>query len=104
MSLQVLQSMGLRPDRNLEHVFASWPLTALKRDNAMSEEFNPRPVIFFIARCHADLSWYLSINTLGGAANDLCVDRVRACVADRPRSLLHLLRTPRDTLSNASDP
>lgn len=29
-----------------------------------------RTVVFFVARCHADLSWYLSFNASSPAAND----------------------------------
>jgi hypothetical protein len=70
----------------------------------MSDEFNPRSVIFFVARSHGDLSWYLSINTLGQAANDQCLNRGRTPDADPPRNLLRLLKIRRDTPSNAPDP
>jgi hypothetical protein len=40
-----------------------------------------RTVVFFVARSHTDLSWYLSFNALSPAANDAFLNRgeARAC-------------------------
>ena len=46
-----------------------------------------RTVVFFVARSHADLSWYLSFNALSPAANDACINASGAR-ASRKRGLL----------------
>jgi len=62
----------------------------------MLEYFNRRTVLFYIARCHGDLTWYLSMNTLTPAANDNGVAYIRTHVAENPRRRLRLLTSPPD--------
>jgi hypothetical protein len=62
----------------------------------MLEFFNRRTVLFYIARCHGDLTWYLSMNTLTPAANDNGVAYIRARVTENPRRRLRLLTSPSD--------
>jgi hypothetical protein len=60
----------------------------------MLEFFNRHTVLFYIARCHGDLTWYLSMNTSTPAANDNGVAYIRARASDNRRGRLRLLTTP----------
>jgi hypothetical protein len=60
----------------------------------MLELFNRRTVLFYTARCHGDLTWYLSMNTLTPAANDNGVVHIGARGIENPRSRFRLLTTP----------
>lgn len=67
----------------------------------MSDDVKKRTTVFFIARSHGDLSWYLAVNTLRMAANDdsanadsLSAPRVSAI--DAPRQPLRLVKTRAD--------
>jgi hypothetical protein len=62
----------------------------------MLEFFSRSTVLFYIARCHGDLTWYLSMNTLTPAANDNGVAYIRSRVAETPRRRLRLLTSPSD--------
>jgi hypothetical protein len=60
----------------------------------MLEPLGRRTIIFFIARCHGDLSWYLSVDTSKLAANDNDLARTGAAGADKPVSRLRVVETP----------
>jgi hypothetical protein len=62
----------------------------------MFEFFNRHTVLFYVARCHGDLTWYLSMDTLTPAANDNGVVYIRARVAENPRRRLRLFVSPSD--------
>jgi hypothetical protein len=62
--------------------------------DTMLEFFNRRTVLFYTARCHGDLTWYLSMNTLTAAANDNGVAYIRARRTANPRGRLRLLTMP----------
>jgi hypothetical protein len=62
----------------------------------MFEFFNRHTVLFYVARCHADLTWYLSMDTLTPPANDNGVVYIRARVAENPRRRLRLFVSPSD--------
>jgi hypothetical protein len=62
----------------------------------MLEFFNQRAVLFYIARCHGDLSWYLSMNTFGPAANDNGVVHIHHGLTEKTRGRLRLLRSRKE--------
>ncbi len=52
--------------------------------------------VFFVARSHRDLSWYLAFNSLRRAANEQDFNRrCRATRAAEERNVLYLERPPR---------
>jgi len=62
----------------------------------MLEYIHQRAVLFYVARCHADLNWYLSMTGLGTAANDTAVVPIRSHLPQRVETRLHILRSPPD--------
>jgi hypothetical protein len=60
----------------------------------MFELFNRRSVLFYIARCHGELTWYLSMDTLARAANDNGISYIGTGLPDKPYRFLRLLTSP----------
>jgi hypothetical protein len=85
--------MSLATDRKPNAFLAKFHGNRLGTET-MLDFFSRRTVLFYIARCHSDLTWYLSMNTLTPAANDNGVAYIRARLIDNPRSRLRLLTTP----------
>jgi len=60
----------------------------------MFESFTRRTVLFYVARCHGDLTWYLSMNTLTPAANDIGVASISTAGPYKPTRHLQLVTSP----------
>ena len=55
---------------------------------------NQPPIIFYVARCHDDLSWFLSVDTSRQGANENRMEDSGTRVAAKPRNLFSLVKTP----------
>jgi hypothetical protein len=57
---------------------------------------NQPPIIFYVARCHDDLSWFLSLDTSSQGANEDRTEDSGPRVAGKPRNLFSLVKIPRE--------
>jgi hypothetical protein len=55
---------------------------------------NQPSIIFYVARCHDDLSWFLAVDTSRQGANENRMKASGPRVAGRPRNRLSLVETP----------
>jgi hypothetical protein len=60
----------------------------------MLEHPNQPPIIFYVARCHDDLSWFLSVDTSRQGANENRMRDSGPHFAGKPRNGLSLVKTP----------
>jgi hypothetical protein len=61
--------------------------------NMLKHRHQP-PIIFYVARCHDDLSWFLSVDTSMQGANENRTTDSGPHVAGKPGNRLSLVKTP----------
>jgi hypothetical protein len=62
----------------------------------MSDDLTRPTAVFFVARSHSDLSWYMAINTLRPAANDGSRSGAPVSAVEAPRRRLRLVKAQAD--------
>jgi hypothetical protein len=60
----------------------------------MLKQPNQPPIIFYVARCHDDLSWFLAVDTSRQGANESRMKESGPHVAGKWRNRLSLVKTP----------